>query len=173
MSELTLYANPYDIEAQGFYFSDMADFKKKVKKAKNIHGDPVEEFEIDFINGDDTEMKLFSMMETGQHNIEEYFDAVDEGYDEDDIQRLQILTEDMGYDFNDALDKKDDLVVYGEFKDDEDYAYEFVDQMGGAGELGKETLEQYFDYESFGRDLVLGGDVSKTDEGVYYDPRSV
>jgi len=42
----------------------------------------------------------------------------------------------------------------GEFDSDEDLAYNYVEMIGGVSELGKDTLERYFDYESFGRDLA-------------------
>lgn len=42
----------------------------------------------------------------------------------------------------------------GEFDSDTDLAYNYVDMVGGASELGKDTLERYFDYEAFGRDLA-------------------
>jgi antirestriction protein len=41
----------------------------------------------------------------------------------------------------------------GEFNSDEDLAYHYVDMIGGLENVGQDTLERYFDYESFGRDL--------------------
>jgi antirestriction protein len=42
----------------------------------------------------------------------------------------------------------------GQFNSDTDLAYNYVEQLGGIEQLGKETTERYFDYESFGRDLA-------------------
>lgn len=150
---LTLYANPYDTSAEGFYFKSLEEYEKKADKLRNKYGDPVEEFEIDFIDGNDTEQMVFKAMGVAQHNIDDYFEVVDE-FDDDDIVKITILMEDMGYDFDDAVDKKDDLIVYGEFDDDEEFAMEFVDQYGGLSELG-DTLQTYFDYDAFGRDIRL------------------
>lgn len=166
MAKLTLYANPYDISETGFYFHDEDEWEEKFDEH------PAKEFSIEFIDGDEDEQKLFDLMEPGQGDVEDYFDAVNEGWDSDDLTRIQILVEDVGYSFDDAVNKKDDLIVYGEFDSDEDFAEEYVDSMGGPSELGQEILERYFDYQSFGRDLVLGGDVSK-DGRLYYDARDV
>lgn len=43
----------------------------------------------------------------------------------------------------------------GQFDTDTDLAYDYVEQMGGVANLGKNTLEMYFDYESFGRSLAM------------------
>jgi len=43
----------------------------------------------------------------------------------------------------------------GEFDSDTDLAYHYVDMMGGVQGLSKNTLEHYFDYESFGEELAM------------------
>ena len=43
--------------------------------------------------------------------------------------------------------------------------YSYVDMMGGTKELANKTLEYYFDYETFGRDLVLAGEFTITKDG--------
>ena len=50
----TLFANPYDISASGFYFTSMEEYDAKSAALRNECGQPVEEFEIDYIDGDDT-----------------------------------------------------------------------------------------------------------------------
>ena len=37
--------------------------------------------------------------------------------------------------------------------DDEELGEHYVDAIGGVGELGRTTLERYFDYDRYGRDL--------------------
>jgi antirestriction protein len=153
---LSLYANPYAYEGKGFYFSSFDEYEKKAEKSG------LEEFEIDFIDGDDVEQKLFKGMKVNQSNLEEYFDALDD-LDEDDVIKLVILTDDMGYDVEDAMDKLDDLVVYGEFDSDKDFAYEYVDGIGSLSDALGDNIQNYFDYEAFGRDLRLGGDLDDPD----------
>lgn len=151
-----LYANPYDTSAKGFYFSTEKQFDKKSSSLKNKYGDPVEEFEIEFIDGDDVEQMLFKAMGVHQGNVDEYFNAVDE-LDEDAVTKLSILTDDVGYSFEDAIGRIDDLTVYGEFDSDEDFAMEYVDKIGSIGDALGDTAESYFDFDAFGRDLRIDG----------------
>lgn len=147
---LKLYANPYAFEAIGFYFSDFEEFEKKWEKS------PVEGFEIEFIDGDNDAKMLFKAMRVHQGNLEEFFDDY---YDlnEQDIQKLSILMDDLSYDYEDAKDKMDDLVVWGEFDSDKEFAYEYVDQFGSIGDALGKNAGDYFDYDSFGRDLRIDG----------------
>lgn len=43
----------------------------------------------------------------------------------------------------------------GQFDSDTDLAYHNVEIMGGISNLGTNTLEMYFDYEAYGRDLAI------------------
>ena len=47
-----LYAQPYDITATGFSFDDAEDYARKAQALRNEYGQPVEEFEIQFIDGE-------------------------------------------------------------------------------------------------------------------------
>lgn len=72
---------------------------------------------------------------------------------------------DIGYD----LDPDDEGDEYYLSLSDKERGEEYVDSMGGVGELGKQTLANYFDYEAFARDMVLGGDVNEFDfAGTHY-----
>ena len=42
----TLFAQPYDISACGFYFDSFDDYSDKVAKLKNEQDQPVEEYEL-------------------------------------------------------------------------------------------------------------------------------
>lgn len=56
---------------------------------------------------------------------------------------------------------KDDLFII-EAQDDEELAYKYIDDIcGGLNNLDRETLERYFDFEAFGRDLSF--DFTQTD----------
>ena len=52
----TLHATPYNIDATGFYFTDINDYETKATKHVDCYGNLVEEFEIQFIDGDDAEL---------------------------------------------------------------------------------------------------------------------
>ncbi|WP_299624300.1 hypothetical protein [uncultured Tateyamaria sp.] len=49
---IQLHAQPYDLAATGFCFEDYDDYAQKATKLRNDYGDPVEEFEIQFIDGE-------------------------------------------------------------------------------------------------------------------------
>lgn len=161
--ELELYAQPYDVTKTGFYFNDLDDYEKKSKRSG------AEEFEIQFIEGSDQEEALFKVMDVNQANLVQYFEVLDE-LQEYEITALMILMGGMGYDFDAAMGKKDDLIVYGEFDDDKEFAQEYVDGIGGLKEALGDNVENYFDWDSFARDLMF--DMSEY-EGIYYDPNSV
>src|SRR5690606_293080 len=65
---------------------------------------------------------------------------------------------DVGYTLEDAMAKSDDVRMFE--GSTEDYAYDLVEDIGIEGVSG-----DYFDYESYGRDLGINGDVTRT----YYD----
>ena len=53
-----LHAQPYDLAATGFYFETPEAFQSKAKANRNDYCDPVEEYEIQFIDGDDVDCDL-------------------------------------------------------------------------------------------------------------------
>ena len=58
-----LFAQPYDISANGFYFDTVERYDDKAKSLRNSYGEPVEEFEIQFIDGDDIDAAVFDAVE--------------------------------------------------------------------------------------------------------------
>jgi hypothetical protein len=58
----TLYAQPYDITAIGFSFTTLEEYRKKAGNLTNDYGRPVEEFEIQFIDGNDIDAQLFKAL---------------------------------------------------------------------------------------------------------------
>ncbi|MGB1096143.1 MAG: antirestriction protein ArdA, partial [Paracoccaceae bacterium] len=78
----TLYANPYDISASGFYFETAEDYHAKAKALRNDYGEPVEEFEIEFIDGDEIDCALAKAWGLCQSNFASFFDAC-EDWDEE------------------------------------------------------------------------------------------
>ena len=71
---------------------------------------------------------------------------------------------DDGYSLEDALDKKDDCILYSGCNDMTDVAYQYVEETGLLANAG--TLANYFDYEAFGRDMSFDGHWIETDEGM-------
>lgn len=104
----------------------------------------------------------------------------------DDIEQLNELAEksenwndtqkeafghfvDMGEDYTDAAEKVDKWDFYYIQADtDKELAENYIDDVyGGVEHLDRETLERYFDFESFGRELSYS--FTKTDSGYIED----
>ncbi|ASF49165.1 hypothetical protein [Methylophaga nitratireducenticrescens] len=66
---ITICAVSYDTSAAAFYFSTIAEYNEKYTKRL-----PVEEYEIQFIDGDNP--KLFSEAVICQSNLEFWFDSL-------------------------------------------------------------------------------------------------
>ena len=69
------YAQPYDTSAIGFYFESLEEYKEKIKKAVNTFGQAVEEFEIQFIDGEEINSRLFDALGLNQANLEPALEA--------------------------------------------------------------------------------------------------
>jgi antirestriction protein len=167
--DMELFAQPYDTSAYGFSFKSFEEFEEKYEK--NL---PVEEYEIDLIDGTDEEITLFKVASITQANLKEWFDAIDT-LNTNEMPAVYFLLENGSVSsFEEAVQKAGELrFSEGDIKA---YVEQYIDDLGGPAELGKETLEQYFDYESFARDMDYNGEVSEfTFAGTTYtaDPNSV
>ncbi|WP_413438190.1 antirestriction protein ArdA [Sulfuriferula sp. GW1] len=148
----TLHAQPYSLDAMGFYFTDLADYETKFEANRDSFGAPVEEYEIEFIDGEGGE--LFSGLKIDQSTLDIWFDRVEE-LDKHERAALAYLTgECLCMDVNGALVTIGDVCLYeGSAKE---YAEEFFDEI--YPDL-PEGLRTYIDIEAFARDLELGGDI--------------
>ncbi len=107
-----LHAQPYDLSATGFYFETAEEYIAKVKALRNDYGDPVEEFEIQFIDGDDIDCDLAKAIDLNQANFARYFEIVDQW--EEWEKRLVILAiGECSYQFNNDTSPTDfDIDIY-------------------------------------------------------------
>ncbi|MEM9211537.1 MAG: hypothetical protein AAGA63_08615 [Pseudomonadota bacterium] len=64
-----LHAQPYDLAAKGFYFESAEEFDTKSKSNRNEYGQPVEEYEIQFIDGEDIDCDLAKAIGIHQGNF--------------------------------------------------------------------------------------------------------
>ena len=164
-SHVTLFANPYDIEAEGFYFKDMAEYDQKYKANKNSMGQPVEEYEIDFIDGDTDDAKLFQALKINQANLEKYFDDI-LPMNEEEKAALYHSMNVIGMDLEDAIDDAKDNKYHVRQGTIKEYAEEYIDEVYGEPKTDLEQfLARYYDPESFARDLELGGDMHEFEFG--------
>ena len=149
----TLYANPYDISASGFYFESAEDYHAKAKALRNDYGEPVEEFEIEFIDGDEIDCALAKAWGLYQSNFSSFFDACDD-WDEEQKRRFIIAVGECGYSFDPAKDTPEgfDVDIY-ESDCMRELAESFVDE-GLYGDI-PDHLANYIDYDAIARDLSM------------------
>lgn len=109
-SGILLHAQPYDISAQGFFFRSLEEYQQKSSVLRNDYGVPVEEFEIQFIDGEDIDCDLFKALGVHQGNFDAYLTAC---ADWDESQKLKVIIAvgDCGYRFDPATGDPDDLDV--------------------------------------------------------------
>ena len=94
-----LFAQPYDISANGFYFDSAEEYQAKSSNLRNHYGAPVEEFEIQFIDGEGIDCELFNTLSICQANISKFFEIVDT-WERDEKIRVIISVGQVGYKFD-------------------------------------------------------------------------
>jgi hypothetical protein len=157
-SGLSFYAQPYSLDAHGFYFSDYEDYTAKADALRDVYGNPVEEFEIQIVDGDAEEVDLFTACGVNQANLEQFFDDV---LTLDDHQKPAFfyLMNVLNCSIEQALDKIDEPSIYeGELKD---AAEELFDECY-LSDI-PESVRNYIDYAAFARDCELAGDMTEFD----------
>lgn len=148
-----LYAQPYDISANGFYFRSLEEYTQKSTDHRNEYGDPVEEYEIQFINGDDLDCSLFKALSVHQGNFHHLLTAC-EDWDDDQKIKVIIAVGECGYHFNPETDNPDDFDIdLYEMDSLRDLAIHFVDE-GLFGDI-PENIRFYLDYDAIARDLGM------------------
>ena len=128
------------------------EYKKSAAALRNDYGDLVEEFEIQFIDGDNIDCDLAKAISLNQANFARYFEIIDEW--EEWEKRLVILAVgECGYQFDYDTSPTDfDIDIY-----DVDSMRELAEQFVEEGLYGDipESLQFYIDYEAIARDLSV------------------
>jgi len=154
------HAQPYDIDADGFYFETAEEYTTKAEANRNRHGDPVEEYMIQFIDGDGIDAELAKAAGLYQNTIEDFIDACDEW---DDHQKTMAIInmDELGGDFEPDMDPQNyDIDVYHV-----DSMTDLADMFIEEGMLGDipDHLQFYIDVEKYAHDLSM--DYSETTIG--------
>ncbi len=155
---MTLFAQPYNRDAQGFYFHSAEEFESKSENLHDRFGYPVEEFEIQFIDGDDA--ALFEACSIDQSNLSTWFDDI-EVLDEHEKLALYFLTGELGYLLDDAINKIDEVSIF--HGDAQEAAEELFDDC--YAHAIPDNLRFYFDIEKFAHDLEVNGDFNEFQYG--------
>ncbi|MEO0697858.1 MAG: antirestriction protein ArdA [Pseudomonadota bacterium] len=147
----TFFAQPYDIAASGFYFEDQEGFECRIGSIRNDYGQPVEEFEIQFIEGEAIDCALANAWGINQANIVRFLEVLDAWEDHEKL-RFIIAVGECGYSFDPDTASADDYDV--DIYDEEslrELAERFV-QDGLFGDI-PEPLRFYIDLDAIVRDL--------------------
>lgn len=148
------FAHPYSTCVCGFYFDDYREYEAQAAALRDPFNQPVEEFEIQAIDLDGESTELFNALSINQATLERWFDEVVD-LDTRDKAGVFFLVTNNGYDFDAAMDKKDDITLYrGSLVE---AATELFDDCY-ASEIPAE-LKMYIDYEAFARDCSAGGNM--------------
>ncbi|WP_282078667.1 antirestriction protein ArdA [Epibacterium ulvae] len=117
----------------------------------NAFGDLVEEYEIQFIDGDEIDCALAKAWGVTQANMGDYFIACDK-WEEYQKQMFIIGVGEIGYDFDPANVHPDnfDIDIYP-VSDMKELAEQMIEE-GLFGEI-PEHLERYIDIDAIARDL--------------------
>lgn len=149
---VALHALPYDLSAAGFFFENIEDYRSLAAKSVNAYGEHVEEFEIQFIDGEEIDTALARAFGLNQSNIGHFMEATAR-WREDQKIRFIIATGECGHPFDPTSDDIDeiDLDIY-EIGSMRELAEQFVEE-GLFGEIPK-CLESYIDFDAIARDLA-------------------
>ncbi len=149
----TLFAQPYDISASGFYFDNAEDYLKQAKANRNDYNQPVEEYEIQFIEGESIDVALAHAWGLSQCSLESFFKAT-EDWELHEKQCFIIAVGEAGHDFDPQTVKPDDFEVIIYHCDTlRELAEQFVDE-GYYGDIPS-SLANYIDYEAMAYDLSM------------------
>lgn len=151
----TFYAQPYNTAVEGFYFQTADQFKTHSNGLVDSFGQPVEEFEIQFMEGGQLSLELFEAWKPGQAEIGQYI-AFCDNCEEDAFLMAIIAIRDGGYRAADVIDDPEGLpITLYRTASLKELAEEFLED-GLFGDI-PERLRPYLDFEAIGRDLGFDG----------------
>ncbi|MBS6429023.1 MAG: antirestriction protein ArdA [Clostridioides difficile] len=117
---------------------------------------PIDEEDVKEKIGLNEQYEEYAIHDTMYELIEELPDYIVECLDEF-ISHYGTLEE--------VVEHKDDIYYYPDCDDMTDVAYYFIDELQALGDIPP-SLQNYIDYEAFGRDLDMGGCFIQTSRGI-------
>lgn len=134
---------------------ELEEVKKRIGINKYYEEWFITDYESDI---DGVEVNEYSNIDE-LNEIAEMLEALD-----DDDREIIVALMSEGYSINDAIDKKDDVVVFCGCNDMEDVAMEYCEECRILDEM-PEHLRNYFDFAAFGRDMSFEGTFIFTNNG--------
>lgn len=148
-----LFAQPYDISAQGFYFKTADEYQQKAAANRNDFGFLVEEYEILFIDGESMDAQLFKALAVNQCDFPQFLDVC-ETWDDHQKKKVILAVGECGHNFDLKTGDPDDIDVdIYELASMRELAEQFVDE-GLFGDIPA-RLQNYLDYDAIARDLSV------------------
>lgn len=148
-AESSYFAQPYSLDATGFYFATLDEYRAKADANRDAFGFPVEEYELQYIDG---EMhKLFNLLRVNQATLAVWFDLLDELGDDSDRFLIACHLADNGYALDQLAEHWDDYYIY------RGTAAEYAEELITETENLPDRILFYLDFERLARDLALEG----------------
>ena len=143
----------FDSYSKVLYFRSFEEYQQKSSTLRNDYGAPVEEFEIQFIDGDDLDCDLFKALDIHQGNSDAFLTACEE-WDENQKIKVIIAVGEAGYSFDPRKDDPDDFdIELYELDNLKNLAEQFIEE-GLFGEI-PENIKFYLDLDAIARDLGM------------------
>lgn len=152
---MKFYANPYNPDANGFYFETFEEFENQAENLIDSFGAPVEEFHLEFIDGEKYESELFEKAKINTANLEQFIEFM-ESVHPNEAAILSYLLSDLNMKFEEeTIDMIDEVNLYeGTLLD---AASEMFDELYLHDV--PEGLRNYIDYDSFANDEKCEGNM--------------
>lgn len=161
----TYHATPYDISATGFYFQTLEEYRKKAAEHRNEYGDPVEEYEIQYIDGDTDDCDLFHALSVNQANMNTWFEEFEGAFTDEELVKVLYLSGEFCLTMKEILER-DLNDVYLFEGSPQDYAAQYLEDSGILDAVEKAGLNPYYiDTEAYARDMELSGDFCTFEHG--------
>lgn len=122
-----------------------------------------EEYEEHFITDYETDI---TGLKVGEYDSIEDLNELAETLEDLDEYEREIVEAMIseGYNLEEALEKKDDCMIYNDCNDMEDVAREYAEETGLLDSI-PENIRNYFDFEAFGFDMSFEGHFVFTKKG--------
>jgi hypothetical protein len=155
-----LHAQPYQ-DAAGFYFGSTEEFEAGMAKL-NKRG--IEEVELQFIDGSKGDAELFAALNLSQINVALWFDSIEGLEDYQKATLFYMATN--GWLHGKEPDELVEQIADGQLDEmaNQGTLKELVEQWMDDDIIGGEQFVNYFDYDAFGHDLQVSGDLCGNEE---------
>lgn len=146
-----LFAQPKNAALEGFSFDSVESFERQAEGLRSRFDDMAEEFDIEFLDGEETDSTLFDALGIHQGNLNWFFRAANTWSDDEKI-RVIIAVGECGDPFNyDSSPDDYDVDVYDNVSSLKELAAQFIAE-GWLGETMK-NFRHYLDMEAIAQDL--------------------